>query len=75
MITDERTRNRLYADTETTLFTLEDKSGAILRIMEIIRDTPEYVQLMHSLPTYAEEDRQAAWWQGKESDSDRKSVV
>ena len=27
MITDERTRNRLYADTETTLFTLEDKPG------------------------------------------------
>lgn len=55
MITDERTRNRLYADTETTLFTLEDKPGAILRIMEIIRDTPEYVQLSPLLPAYAEE--------------------
>lgn len=68
MITDERTRNRLYADTETTLFTLEDKPGAILRIMEIIRDTPEYVQLSPLLPAYAEEDRQAEWWKGKESD-------
>ena len=69
MITDERTQNKLYADTETTLFRLENKPEAVSRIMEIIRDTPEYVQLMHSLPTYAEEDRQAAWWQGKESDS------
>ena len=68
MITDERTRNRLYADTETTLFTLEDKPGAILRIMEIIRDTPEYVQLSPLLPAYAEEDRQAEWWWGKEPD-------
>ncbi len=33
-------------------------------IMEIIRDTPEYKKLMHSLSPYAEEDRQAAWWQG-----------
>ena len=69
MITDERTLNKLYADTETTLFRLENKPEAVSRIMEIIRDTPEYVQLMHSLPTYAEEDRQAAWWQGKESNS------
>lgn len=68
MITDERTRNRLYADTETTLFTLEDKPGAILRIMEIIRDTPEYGQLSPLLPAYAEEDRQAEWWKGKEPD-------
>ena len=68
MITDERTRNRLYADTETTLFTLEDKPGAILRIMEIIRDTPEYVQLSPLLPAYAEEDRQAEWWRSKEPD-------
>lgn len=68
MITDERTRNRLYADTETTLFTLEDKPGAILRIMEIIRDTPEYVQLSPLLPAYAEENRQAEWWKGKEPD-------
>ena len=82
MITDERTRNRLYADTETTLFTLEDKPGAILRIMEIIRDTPEYVQLSPLLPAYAEEDRQAEWWRSKEPDfllaellQDRKSVV
>ncbi len=68
MITDERTRNRLYADTETTLFTLEDKPEAILRIMEIIRDTPEYVQLSPLLPAYAEEDRQAKWWRSKKPD-------
>lgn len=36
--------------------------------MEIIRDTPEYVQLSPLLPAYAEEDRQAEWWKGKEPD-------
>ena len=68
MITDEKTRNKLYADTGTTLFRLEDKPEAIFRIMEIIRDTPEYMQLMHLLPSYAEQDLQAGWWQGKEAD-------
>lgn len=68
MITDERTQNKLYADTETTLFRLENKPEAVFRIMEIIRDTPEYMQLMHLLPSYAEEDRKADWWQSKESD-------
>ena len=68
MITDERTQNKLYADTETTLFRLENKPEAVSRIMEIIRDTPEYGQLSPLLPAYAEEDRQAEWWKGKEPD-------
>lgn len=68
MITDEKTQNRLYADTETTLFTLESKPEAVSRIMGIIQDTPEYVQLMHLLPSYAQDDPKADWWQGKEAD-------
>lgn len=68
MITDEKTQNKLYADTETTLFRLENKPEAIFRMMEIIRDTPEYLQLTHLLPSYAQEDPKAAWWQSKEAD-------
>ena len=68
MITDEKTLNRLYADTETTLFRLEDKPEAVSRIMEIIRDTPEYMQLMHLLPSHAQEDPKADWWQSREAD-------
>lgn len=68
MITDEKTRNKLYADTETTLFRLEDKPEAVSRIMEIIRDTPEYLQLAHLLPSHAQEDPKAEWWQSKEAD-------
>lgn len=68
MITDERTLNELYADTETVLFTLEDKPEAIRKMMEIISDTPEYLQLMNYLPVHAQDDRQAGWWQSKEAD-------
>lgn len=68
MITDEKTQNKLYADTETTLFRLEDKPEAVSRIMEIIRDTPEYLQLVNLLPSHAQEDPKAEWWQSKEAD-------
>lgn len=68
MITDKRTLNKLYADTEKVLFTLEDKPEAVRKMMEIIGDTPEYLQLMNSLPLHAQDDRQADWWQTKEAD-------
>lgn len=68
MITDERTLNKLYADTETVLFTLEDKPEAVRKIMEIISDTPEYLQLMNYLPVHAQDDSKADWWQSKEAD-------
>lgn len=30
--------------------------------MEIIRETPEYVQLMHIVPSHAYEDENVEWW-------------
>lgn len=68
MITDEKTLNKLYADTGTVLFTLEDKPEAVRKMMEIIRDTPEYLQLTNCLPMYAQADPKANWWQTQEAD-------
>lgn len=68
MITDERTLNKLYADTGTVLFTLEDKPEAVRKIMEIIGDTPEYLQLMNYLHVHAQDDSKTDWWQSKEAD-------
>lgn len=68
MITDEKTQNKLYADTEKVLFTMDNKAEAVHKMMEIIRDTPEYLQLMNCLPTHAQVDPKADWWQTKESD-------
>ena len=68
MITDERTLNKLYADMETVLFTLEDKPETVRKIMEIISDTPEYLQLMNYLPCHAQDASKADWWQNKEAD-------
>lgn len=68
MITDEKTQNKLYADTEDVLFTMDDKADAVHKMLEIVRDTPEYLQIMNCLPAHAQEDPKADWWRTKEAD-------
>lgn len=68
MITDEKTQNKLYADTGTVLFTLDNKPEAVHRIMDIIVDTPEYLQLKDCLPVHAQDNPKAEWWQAQEAD-------
>lgn len=68
MITDEKTQNKLYADTEDVLFTMDDKAEAVHKMLEIVRDTPEYLQIMNCLPAHAQEDPKADWWRTKEAD-------
>lgn len=67
MITDEKTLNRLHADVNEGLFTLENKSDAVFRILNIIRDTPQYLQLMPFLPAYAQEAPKSLWWQSMDA--------
>ena len=68
MITDEKTQNKLYADTEDVLFTMDNKAEAIHKMFEIIKDTPEYLQLLNRLSFHAKENPKADWWQSKEAD-------
>lgn len=68
MITDEKTQNKLYADTDTVLFTLDDKAEAVHKMMEIIKDTPEYLQLMNHLPAHAQDDPKTDWWRTEDAD-------
>lgn len=35
--------------------------------MDVIRDTPEYVQVMNAVPAHAMEDREAEWWDGEDA--------
>lgn len=62
MITDSKTQNRLYADTDTVLFSLESRKAATDRMMEILKDTPEFLQVMNHVPAHAMEDGNAGWW-------------
>lgn len=69
MITDPKTQNRLYADTDTVLFSPENGKEAADRMMEILKDTPEYLQVMNHIPAHAMEDGNAEWWRSEEAAS------
>lgn len=66
MFVDEKTLVQLYADTEKVLFTLENKPEAVRKMMEIISDTPEYLQMMNSVPLHAQDAPKADWWKSQE---------
>ena len=50
MFIDERTQNRLHAVPGESIS------------HDVIRDTPEYVQVMNAIPAHAMEDKEADWW-------------
>lgn len=35
--------------------------------MDVIQETPEYVQLMHLVPSYAYEEKNTAWWHSEDA--------
>ena len=53
MITDQKTQNRLHADTGTELFSIRQRKEAITRMLDILKETPEYLQVMNHIPAYA----------------------
>lgn len=67
MITDSKTQNRLYADTDTVLFSLENKKEAVERMTNILKETPEYLQMMNHIPAHAAEDGNAGWWDSEDA--------
>lgn len=69
MIVNKKTEEKLYADVNRTMFTLEDKAEAISRILDIIRETPEYPQLLPLLPSHAQGNPKDEWWRHKDADS------
>ena len=53
MITDQKTQNRLHADTVTELFSIRQRKEAVTRMLDILKETPEYLQVMNHIPAYA----------------------
>lgn len=42
MITDQKTQNRLHAETGTELFSIRQRKEAVTRMLDILKETPEY---------------------------------
>ncbi len=68
MFTDEKTLNTIHADLDANVshgtMRLQD---LIPRYMDVIRDTPEYVQLLNVVPARAVEDGNAEWWNSEDA--------
>ena len=62
MITDQKTQNRLHADTGTELFSIRQRKETVTRMLDILKETPEYLQVMNHIPAYAMDDDTSEWW-------------
>ena len=56
LITDQKTQNRLHADTGTALFSIRKRKEAVTRMLDILKETPEYLQVMNHIPAYDMDD-------------------
>ena len=60
---DERTQNRIHAvPGESISHGTMRTQDLIPAFLDVIRDTPEYVQVMNAIPSHAMEDKESDWW-------------
>nr|DAE30325.1 MAG TPA: hypothetical protein [virus sp. ct5rm7] len=68
MFIDENTQNRIHATPgESVSHGTMRTQDLIPAFMDIIRDTPEYIQMINIVPAYAMEDKEADWWNSIEA--------
>lgn len=68
MFIDEKTRNHIHANPGESIShgTMRTRD-LIPAFMDVIRDTPEYVQVMNAVPAHAMDDEDAEWWDSDEA--------
>lgn len=63
MFIDVKTRNRIHATPGRSVSRGTMRTQDLIpAFMDVIRDTPEYVQVMNAVPAYAMDDKEADWW-------------
>ena len=66
MFTDEKTGVIIHAPLGDTLIRATMRPQDLIpALMDAIRDTPEYVQLIHVIPHHVWEDDDDVWWGGE----------
>ena len=75
MITDQKTQNRLHAETGTELFSIRQRKEAVTRMLDILKETPECLQVMNHIPAYAMDDDTSEWWNSEESKNFMNSLL
>lgn len=67
MFIDEQTGVRIYADLDDSVsWATLRPYDLVHRFLPVIRDTPEYVQILPLFPSYALEDQDSDWWDDSE---------
>lgn len=68
MFIDEKTRNRIHANPgESISHGTMRTQDLIPAFIDVIRDTPEYLQIMNAVPVHVMEDEKAEWWNSNEA--------
>ena len=68
MFTDEKTLNIIHADLDASVsHRTMHPQDLIPKFMNVLRDTPEYIQVMNVVPSHAREDDNAAWWHSEDA--------
>lgn len=63
MFINERTQNRIHANPGESVSHGTMRTQDLIPVfMDVIRDTPEYVQVMNIVPAYTSDDDTAEWW-------------
>lgn len=68
MFIDEKTLNRIHANLgESVSHATMRCQDLIPAFMDVLRDIPEYVQLMAVIPDYASDDKNSDWWNSEDA--------
>lgn len=63
MFTDEKTLNTIHANLDCSVSHGTMRCQDLIpAFMDVIRDTPEYLQVMNIIPTYVQNDEKTEWW-------------
>jgi len=66
---DEQTKTTIYAElNESVIHGTMRSQDLIPAFLEVIKDTPEYLQMCQSMPSYIQDDNDCEWWDNEGQD-------
>ena len=67
MFTDEKTQNVIHANLNDSVIRATLRAQDLIpAFLDVIKDTPEYIQVMNVVPAYAMEDDDSDWWESED---------
>lgn len=68
MFKDEQTQNIIHANLNDTVIRATHRTQDLIpAFLDVIKDTPEYVQVLPNIPAYAMDDTRSEWWDSEEA--------